>query len=97
MENYSKGKINKKLKKKRSVKRRTYTKEQLVEAVAGAQNGETAYKHGIAFGIIFKFGISASKKFLKKKFDFWSNFDSALPTLWPDLPNELSIFFINML
>ena len=51
MENYSKGKINKKLKKKRSVKRRTYTKEQLVEAVARAQNGETAYKHGIAFGI----------------------------------------------
>jgi hypothetical protein len=49
MENYSKGKINKKLKKKRSVKHRTYTKEKLVEAVARAKNGETAYKHGIAF------------------------------------------------
>ena len=32
------------------MKRRTYTKEQLVEAVARAQNGETAYKLGKAFG-----------------------------------------------
>ena len=32
------------------MKRRTYTKEQLVEAVARAQNEESAYKLGKAFG-----------------------------------------------
>jgi hypothetical protein len=40
---------------------------------------------------------TTKRRKMTKKFDFWSNFNSARPTLWPDWPKELSILFINML